>query len=56
MAAEGEKYEWTTMYPNFEEMAKEEGEAEPERLFGKLKRSGKITRRKIIIIARKMAR
>lgn len=25
-AAEGEKYEWTTMYPNFEKEAREEGE------------------------------
>jgi rubrerythrin len=37
MAAEGEKYEWTTMYPNFEEMAKTEGETEAIRLFGNLK-------------------
>jgi len=36
-AAEGEKFEWTTMYPDFEKIAKEEGEAEPERLFSELK-------------------
>ncbi|MEK7103954.1 MAG: rubredoxin-like domain-containing protein, partial [Patescibacteria group bacterium] len=27
-AASGEKYEWTTMYPEFEKVAREEGEAE----------------------------
>jgi rubrerythrin len=37
MAAEGEKYEWTTMYPQFEEQAKADGEDEPIRLFGHLK-------------------
>lgn len=37
MAAEGEKYEWITMYPDFEKIAKEEGETAAEKLFGKLK-------------------
>jgi rubrerythrin len=37
MAAEGEKYEWTTMYPNFEEQAKIDGDVEAIRLFGNLK-------------------
>jgi rubrerythrin len=54
MAAEGEKYEWTTMYPDFEKMAKEEGEAEPERLFGKLKEVEKLHEERYIIIAHKM--
>lgn len=54
MAAEGEKYEWTTMYPDFEKIAKEEGEAEPERLFGKLKEVEKDHEERYIIIARKM--
>lgn len=27
-AAEGEKFEWGTMYPNFEQVARDEGEAE----------------------------
>lgn len=36
MAAAGEKYEWTTMYPDFEKIAKEEGESEAEKLFGEL--------------------
>jgi len=32
-AAEGEKYEWGTMYPNFEKVAREEGETEIADLF-----------------------
>ena len=36
-AAAGEKFEWTNMYPDFEKVAKDEGEAEAERLFGRLK-------------------
>ncbi len=65
MAAEGEKYEWTTMYPDFEKMAREEKEsasaadakamaAEAERLFGKLKEVEKLHEERYIIIARKM--
>jgi len=54
MAAEGEKYEWTTMYPDFEKMAKDEGEAEPERLFGKLKEVEKDHEERYIIIAKKL--
>jgi len=53
-AAEGEKYEWTTMYPDFEKMAQDEGEAEPARLFGKLKEVEKLHEERYIIIARKM--
>ena len=37
-AAEGERYEWTKMYPDFEEVAKSEKEVEAVRLFGELKR------------------
>jgi rubrerythrin len=37
MAAGGEKHEWTVMYPEFENIAREEGEAEAERLFRELK-------------------
>jgi rubrerythrin len=32
-AAEGENYEWTTMYPEFARIAKKEGEAEAAELF-----------------------
>ncbi len=35
-AAEGEKYEWGTMYPSFEKEAREEGETEAEDLFREL--------------------
>lgn len=35
-AAEGEKYEWGTMYPNFEKIAREERETEAADLFKEL--------------------
>jgi rubrerythrin len=35
-AAEGEKYEWGTMYPDFEKVAREEGETEAADLFKEL--------------------
>ncbi len=35
-AAEGEKYEWGTMYPNFEKIAKKEGDKEAAELFHEL--------------------
>lgn len=54
MAAAGEKYEWTSMYPNFEVMAKEEGEAEPERLFSKLKEVEELHEERYIIITTKL--
>lgn len=54
MAAEGEKYEWTTMYPDFEKVAIEENETEAARLFGKLKKVEKLHEERYIIIARKM--
>jgi rubrerythrin len=37
MAAAGEKYEWTKMYPDFEEQAKVDEDKEATRLFGHLK-------------------
>ncbi|MFA6518176.1 MAG: ferritin family protein [Candidatus Shapirobacteria bacterium] len=54
MAAEGEKYEWTQMYPDFEAIAKEEGETEPTRLFGELKEVEEKHEERYIIIARKL--
>jgi len=36
MAAEGERYEWTTMYPDFEKQAVADKEPESIRLFGRL--------------------
>lgn len=54
MAAEGEKYEWTQMYPDFEKQAKADGEAEAIRLFGNLKLVEEKHEERYIIIARKM--
>jgi len=54
MAAEGEKYEWTTMYPDFEKMAQEEGEMRPASLFGKLKEVEATHEERYIIIATKL--
>jgi rubrerythrin len=54
MAAEGERYEWTTMYPDFEKMAKEEKMAEPTRLFGNLKKVEEKHEERYIIIAKKL--
>lgn len=53
-AAKGEHFEWTEMYPSFEEMAKSEGETEPERLFGKLKEVEQHHEERYIILATKM--
>src|SRR4030042_6276084 len=36
-AAAGEKYEWGTMYPNFEEIARQEGENEIATLFKEIR-------------------
>lgn len=36
-AAEGEKYEWSTMYPDFEKVAREEGETEIADMFREIK-------------------
>ena len=54
MAAEGEKFEWTIMYPDFEKIAKEEGETEQERLFRELKETEEKHEERYIIIARQM--
>ena len=54
MAAEGEKYEWTQMYPDFEQTAKEEGATEPERLFRELKEVEEHHEERYIIISTKL--
>jgi rubrerythrin len=54
MAAEGEKYEWTTMYPDFEAQAKVDNEPEAVRLFGHLKLVEEKHEERYIIIARKL--
>ena len=51
-AAEGEKYEWTTMYPDFEKTAIEEKQPEAIRLFGNLKKVEEKHEERYIIIAK----
>lgn len=54
LAAEGEKYEWTTMYPDFEKVAIEEKQTEAIRLFGQLKKVEEKHEERYVIIARKL--
>lgn len=54
MAAAGEKYEWTTMYPDFEKMAQTEKESESARLFGNLKKVEEKHEERYIILAKKL--
>lgn len=54
LAAAGEKYEWTTMYPDFEAIAKSEAEANAERLFGELKQVEANHEERYIILATKL--
>jgi len=54
MAAAGEKYEWTTMYPDFEKIAQEEGEAEAAQLFGELVEVEAKHEERYIILATKL--
>ena len=54
MAAEGEKYEWTTMYPDFEKMAIAEKQPEATRLFGQLKLVEEKHEERYIILAKKL--
>jgi len=54
MAAEGEKYEWTTMYPDFEKQAIEDRETEAIRLFGNLKFVEEKHEERYIIISGKL--
>jgi rubrerythrin len=54
MAAKGEKYEWTTMYPDFEKTAIEEKETEAIRLFGNLKKVEEKHEERYVIIAKKL--
>jgi len=54
MAAEGEKYEWTKMYPDFEAQAKVDGDVEATRLFGNLKFVEEKHEERYIIISGKL--
>jgi rubrerythrin len=53
-AAEGEKYEWTKMYPDFENTAISEKEVEAARLFGKLKQVEELHEERYIILTSKL--
>jgi rubrerythrin len=50
-AAAGEKYEWTTMYPDFEKIAAAEKETDATRLFGQLKKVEEKHEERYIILA-----
>jgi len=54
MAAEGEEYEWTQMYPGFEKIAIEEKDKDAAKLFGSLKLVEEKHEERYIIIARKL--
>jgi rubrerythrin len=54
MASAGEKYEWTTMYPDFENTARTEGEADSERLFGELKKVEEKHEERYVILTSKL--
>jgi rubrerythrin len=53
-AAEGERYEWTTMYPDFEKQAIADKDPESIRLFGNLKKVEEKHEERYLIIARKL--
>lgn len=54
VAAAGEKYEWTTMYPDFEQKAREEGETKPAVLFGELKEVEEKHEERYVILVKKL--
>lgn len=54
MAAEGERYEWTSMYPDFEKTALEEKQIDAARLFGQVKKVEEKHEERYIIIAKKL--
>ena len=53
-AAEGENYEWTKMYPAFEEQAKIDGDKEAERLFREIKEVEEKHEERNLILAKHM--
>lgn len=54
MAAKGEHYEWTEMYPSFEDQAKIDGDKEAERLFREVKKVEEKHEERYIIIAKQI--
>lgn len=55
LAAEGEKYEWTTMYPDFEQQAIADREPEAIRLFGAVKKVEAKHEERYVIISSKLS-
>lgn len=54
LAAEGERYEWMTMYPDFEKIALKEKQPEAARLFGEVKEVEEKHEERYIIISKKL--
>jgi len=54
LAAEGEKYEWSSMYPNFEQIALEENEDKAAQLFGAIKKVEEKHEERYLILAKKL--
>ncbi len=54
LAAEGEKYEWTEMYPNFEKAAIADKDPQASRLFGNLKKVEEKHEERYIILSGKL--
>ncbi len=54
LAAEGERYEWMSMYPDFEKIAIAEKEPEAIRLFSKIKEVEEKHEERYIIISKKL--
>lgn len=54
MAAEGEKFEWTTMYPEFKQQAIVDNDTEATRLFGALEEVEAKHEERYIILAKKI--
>jgi len=55
LAAQGEKYEWTQMYPEFEKMAIQEKDPEAIRLFGNIKKVEQEHEERYIIISSQLS-
>jgi len=54
MAAEGERYEWTEMYPSFEKVAITEKQSESVRLFREIKEVEEKHEERYVILAKKI--
>jgi len=54
LAAEGERYEWVSMYPDFEKVALAEKQPEAVRLFSEIKKVEEKHEERYLIIAKKL--